>query len=295
MLLWREDEMENGRASATAQAAAALRAAHLFYDKPCVFEDPYAIELTSDEYRELHKEAKLKAFFDDFGLTAIRGQIVGRARYAEDALEAAVTAGVRQYVMLGAGLDSFIMRRPDLMQRLTVFELDHPDTQAYKLERLNSMQFEYPDNVVFVPVDFEATTLDTALSQTIFEPAQPAFFAWLGVVAYLTREAIFSSLAAIRTCSAAGGELLFDYPILEHLIDPSERALTGRIKQGTAQMGEARPAQHDPRVLIGEVCELGFELVEDLSPAQHRERFFSGRDDDLRPYPEVHIAHFRAL
>ena len=73
-------------------------------------------------------------------MTAIRGQIVGRARYAEDALEAAVTAGVRQYVMLGAGLDSFVMRRPDLMQRLTVFELDHPDTQAYKLERLNSMK-----------------------------------------------------------------------------------------------------------------------------------------------------------
>ncbi len=287
--------MEYGKASATAQAAAALRAAHLFYDEPCVFEDPYAIELTSDEYRELHREAKLKAYFDDLGLTAIRGQIVGRARYAEDALEAAVMAGSRQYVMLGAGLDSFVMRRPDLMQRLTVFELDHPDTQAYKLERLSSMQFDYPDNVVFVPVDFETTTLDTALSQTVFDPAQPAFFAWLGVVAYLTLEAIFSSLDAIKACSAAGSELLFDYPILEHLIEPSERALTARVKQGTAEIGESRPAQHDPRVLIETVAKLGFELIEDLSPAQHRERFFSGRDDDLRPYPEVHIAHFRAL
>jgi methyltransferase (TIGR00027 family) len=287
--------METGKASATAQAAAALRAAHLFYDRPCVFEDPYAIELTSDEYRELHREGKLQAFFEDLGLTAIRGQIVGRARYAEDALEAAVTTGVRQYVMLGAGLDSFVMRRPDLMQRLTVFELDHPDTQAYKLERLNSMKFESPDNVVFVPVDFETTALDTALSQTVFDPAKPAFFAWLGVVAYLTLEATFSSLAAIKACSAVGSELLFDYPILEHLIDPSERALTARVKQGTAEMGEARPAQHDPRVLAEQVCKLGFELVEDLSAAQHRERFFSGRDDDLRPYPEVHIAHFRAL
>ncbi len=286
--------MEIGKPSATAQAAAALRAAHLLYDKPCVFEDPYAIELTSDEYRELRRAGKLQAFFDDFGLTAIRGQIVGRARYAEDALDAAVSEGIQQYVMLGAGLDSFVLRRPDLMQRLTVFELDHPDTQAYKLERLDSMEFDYPDNVVFVPVDFEKTTLDEALSETVFDPAQPAFFAWLGVVAYLTLEATFSSLGAIKGCSAAGSELLFDYPILEDLIDPAERALTGRVKQGTAEMGEARPAQHDPGVLIEKVCELGFTLIEDLSPAQHRERFFSGRDDGLRPYPEIHIAHFRA-
>ena len=111
--------MEKGKASATAQAAAALRAAHLFYDEPCVFEDPYAIDMTNDEYRELHRQGRLRATFDDMGLKPIRGQIVGRARYAEDALEVAVKAGIRQYVMLGAGLDAFVLRRPDLMQRLT--------------------------------------------------------------------------------------------------------------------------------------------------------------------------------
>ena len=287
--------MRANESSSTARGAAALRAAHLAGGRPYVFEDPYAIEMTSDEYREMHREAKLQAFFEADGLTAIRGQIVGRARYAEDALEAAVRAGLGQYVMLGAGLDSFVLRRPDLMQRLTVFELDHPATQAYKLERLDSLQFDYPDNLVFVPVDFESTSLDTALAQTVFDPARPAFFAWLAVVAYLTSDAISASLAAIKRSSASGSELLFDYPILEDLIDPSERALTARVKRGTAELGEARPAQHDPRVLIEEVCKLGFELVEDLSAAQHRERFFSGRDDDLRPYPEVHIAHFRAL
>ena len=136
--------MQAGRPSATAIAVAAMRAAHRMGEQPLVFDDPWALRLTSDEYRDLAEQGKLRDMFEGLGLQPILGQILGRARWNESTLETSIEDGIGQYVILGAGLDSFALRRTDLLDRLRVIEIDHPDTQGYKLRRLK--QLGVPDN-----------------------------------------------------------------------------------------------------------------------------------------------------
>ena len=137
---------------------------------------------------------------------------LGRARYAEDHLEQAVRQqGVKQYVILGAGLDTFAWRRPDLLASLQVFEVDHPATQAFKRHRLRQMDREPPEQLHFVPVDFDRENLAAALRRSAFDPQVPSFFGWLGVTYYLSREAVFATLQAIAEVAPAGSAVVFDY------------------------------------------------------------------------------------
>lgn len=287
--------MKPGQPSETALGVAAMRAAHLQGPGPFVFEDPWALELTTDGYRELAGRGELHSLFTGAGLVPIVGQIVGRARWAEDALEQALGEGVGQYVILGAGLDAFALRRADLLPRLQVFELDHPDTQRYKLARLRQLGVAVDPRVHFVAVDFERERVDEALARTAFSSEVPSFFSWLGVVAYLDAEDVMRTLAAIRVCAAPGSQVALDYPIAPEHLGPEDRALFESIRASSASLGEPRRATHDPEVLRREVCALGFECVEDLSCEEHRRRYFAGRSDGLRPYPQVHLARFRTL
>ncbi len=287
--------MEAGRPSETALGAAAMRAAHLLGPGPHVFEDEWALRLTSESYRELAERGELADLFTQHGVLAILGQLVGRARWAEDALEASLDEGVRQLVNLGAGLDSLPLRRTDLLDRLTVFELDHPDTQQYKLARLRELGVAPDPRVHYVPVDFETQSVDEALAATRFDPRVPCFVMWLGVVTYLTREDVLRTLERLRATIAAGSQVALDYPISPELLQGADRELFESVRAGSAGLGEPRRATYEPAALRQEIEALGYACIEDLSAEDHRARYFAGRSDGLGPFAQVHLARFRAV
>ena len=285
--------MHEDRVSETALAAAALRAAHRLHDDFLVFDDAFAAELTSESWRDQLAAGTVGALIETLGLRRIQAQLVGRMRYLEDELERALGEGLDQYVLLGAGLDAFAWRRPDLLDRLRVIELDHPATQDYKRRRLEELGRSIPEAVELVPVDFERTSLDTVLSETRFDPAVPAFFSWMGVVGYLTHEAFEASIRSLANASVSGSRLLFDYPIAMELVPEHDRPWTRQVDQGTASLGEQRKLKQRPDDVGSLLAGVGFERVEDLSPSAFHDRYFEGRSDGLTPNPEVHLALFR--
>src|SRR6185437_16545034 len=135
--------------------------------------------------------------------------VIIRSRYAEDALKAAAQRGTRQYVLIGAGFDSFVLRRPAFANGIEIFEIDHPATQALKIERIRACGITLPASVHFIAADLASETLASALARSSFRGGEPAFFSWLGVTVYLTREANMATLRAVASSSAAGSELVF--------------------------------------------------------------------------------------
>ncbi len=203
-----------------------------------------------------------------------------RSRYAEDRL----TAGAfTQYVILGAGLDSFAWRRPDLLRSLRVFEVDHPASQAWKLERVMDLALPLSDSQVFVPVDLETEPFDKALSRAGFDWDQPAMFSWTGVAAYLTRQAIESTLRMIAG-AAAGSEVAFSYRAEESVLDDVGREFTRIYTPIVASLGEAfQPGW--PVIEIEElISRCGLKVVDHPARADLEQRYFAGRTDGLRPY-----------
>lgn len=276
--------MRSHQQSKTADGAAAIRASHRLYDRPIVFDDPFALDLTSAGWRRICENRFLHWLVVEKALGSLRpvgGQVLSRARYAEDCLEEAVGEGIEQYVIIGAGLDSFALRRPDLSSRLAVFELDHPDTQHAKRDRLASLGQELPDQLEFVPIDFEAETVDTALVKSSFLDEKRAFFSWLGTVPYLSDEAIFSVLAALSSLASTGSQLVFDYVVPDDLLDDTERRRAGRLRRFTARRGEPIVSFFEPAVLCERVSNLGYRILENLSPAEQNRRYFSDRSDGL--------------
>src|SRR5271168_1087136 len=176
--------MQEGKFSRTARRVAIRRAAHQLLDHPRVLDDPLALRIigleAAEELRTNPKEHHAFA-------RAFRAFMAARSRYAEDELARAVAHGVRQYVVLGAGLDTFAYRNPHA--GLRVFEVDHPATQAWKREQLQAGEIAIPASLTFVPIDFERQTLAAGLDQAGFDTRAAAFFSWLGVTPYLTREA----------------------------------------------------------------------------------------------------------
>jgi methyltransferase (TIGR00027 family) len=283
-----------GRPSETALAVAAFRAAHRADHLPVIFDDPLAGDLTSEEWRaRLAVPGAVAAMIDDLGLLPIQGQVVGRARYLDEQLEAAVADGIAQYVLLGAGLDSFAWRRPDLAGRLRVIELDHPTTQHYKRQRLTELGIGVPEGVELAAVDLECTSVGAALAGTSFDPERPAFFSWMGVVVYLTRAAFEATLADVAAATVPGSRFLFDYPVPPALLRDEDLAFSRSIAEGSAGLGESRKLKLLPEEVAAAARAAGFEAVEDLSPDDHFARYFAGRPDALTPCPEVHLVLLR--
>ncbi len=290
--------MEKGKPSRTAEFVAAVRAAHLLYDRPLLFEDPFAIQLTSATWRVICQNRLLHWLVMKRILGALRpfhGQILARSRYAEDHLDKAISAGVRQYVLIGAGLDSFVLRRQDVIPLLKVYELDHPATQMAKRERLAQLQIPMPTNLEFVPVDLERETIAEALARSSYSPASQAFFSWLGTTLYLTRDAVLGSLRSIARYAARGSELVLDYRISEELLSASARKTREKIRRFTARRAEPLKSTFDPRTLQQEVSPLGFEVAEHLPPEEQWTRYFAKRNDDLRPVASSSFLRLRIL
>jgi methyltransferase (TIGR00027 family) len=244
--------------SRTAFAAASYRAAHQVLEGARIFADPLAAPILGVDPA---------SFFDDPAFhqarRGIRFFVVARSRIAEDALKRAVVErGVRQLVVLGAGLDTFAYRNP-FEGRLKVFEVDHPATQAWKRRRLEEAGIPVPDSLAYVPVDFERDALADRLAGAGLDPDVRTVFTWLGVVPYLTREAVASTLAQIAA-HPGGAEVVFDYAEPGEDIDPEARAIHDERAARVAAIGEPFLNHFRPAELHAELRAHGFAEIDDL-------------------------------
>lgn len=254
--------MENGGPSRTALITAYARAYHQIADRPPIFTDPLAARLlgvTAEELTEVATHAT-----DHLGAVASdrprRLFFAARARFAEDTVAAAIAAGVRQVVILGAGLDTFAYRNPRADSR--VFEVDHPATQTWKRERLATAGIDRPETLTFVPVDFETQTLAAGLESAGFKRTDPAVFVWLGVVFYLTPDAAHATLEYIAG-QAQPVEVVFDY--LQPAATDEDRAHQRARADRLAGVGEPLFSYFTPDDIAAQLRALGFTGVEDYS------------------------------
>ena len=260
--------MREGQPSRTAFGAAAHRAAHQVAEGGRVFNDPLALAILGAD------ASMASGNLDEPATRSMRMFIAARSRFAEDSLAAAVARGVRQYVVLGAGLDTFAYRNPFAEAGLKVFEVDHPRTQDWKRGQLAYAGLTPPPALTFAPVDFERQTLADGLAAAGFDPAAPAFFSWLGVIVYLTRQAVFTTL---RYVADLGGEVVFDYgePVSSYPLaeQPAHLARLARM----ALIGEPWVTRFEPAALARDLMALGFGVLEDLGPRQIAERYLGVR------------------
>lgn len=261
--------MIEGRRSATAERVAMRRAAHQLHDRPLLFEDPLAIRILSEE-AAMEVRDGLRNELAHSWAAGLRIFVAIRSRFAEEELARAYAAGVRQYVILGAGLDTFAYRNS--FAGLKVFEVDFPDTQAWKRSRLEHAGIAIPNSLRYAAVDFERHSLADGLDEAGFCRDQPAFFSWLGVVPYLTHEAAFGTLRFIAAMPAGSG-VVFDYAILPEEMGDAERAAFIELAARTARAGEPFRLFFNPRQLDLELRALGFRSNEDLDGAAIRARW----------------------
>jgi len=245
---------------------------------PWVLDDAFALVLVGPVRQEL-REGPVSLFPTEVVREVFAG-VCTRSRYAEDRLAAGAFA---QYVILGAGLDSFAWRRPDLLRSLKVFEVDHPASQAWKLERVRDLALPLSDSQVFVPVDFEAEPVQDALGTAGFDWGQPALFSWTGVAPYLTAQAIASTLRTIAG-AAAGSEVVFSYRAEEAVLDDVGREFIRIYAPLAASLGE--PLQPGwPAIEIERlISRSGLKVVDHPARADLQARYFADRTDGLRPF-----------
>ncbi len=252
------------------------RAAHQLYDaKPLILDDPIALQILGREFRpEVERTAtKLHKAFS----VALRAFLVARSRYAEDTLAQAVARGATQYVVLGAGLDTFAFRNPYAQVR--VFEVDHPATQMWKRELMATNHIETPAALTFVPVDFEHQRLPEELGGAGFRSQESTVFAWLGVVPYLTYAAFRSTLNFISDC-ASGSAVVMDYGQPRHALAFHEQLAHDSLAARVKQAGEPFRLFFTPEEIARECGH--FSAMEDMGSPEINARYFSGRSDNLK-------------
>jgi methyltransferase (TIGR00027 family) len=268
--------MQEGRFSRTAQRVAIRRAAHQLFDQPRVLDDPLALRIIGDEAAAaLRSNPKENHGF----ARAFRAFMAARSRFAEDELARALAQGVNQYVVLGAGLDTFAYRNPYV--GLRVFEVDHPATQGWKREQLQAAGIAVPPDLTFVPIDFERQTLADGLAQSGFDARAAAFFSWLGVTPYLTHEACMTTFDVIARMPSGSG-VVFDFAVDRKLLNLGQRMALDALSRRVAAAGEPFQLFFDPVQLQGELKKLGFHRTELLQGQQINTRYFQGRADGLR-------------
>src|SRR5580704_18524727 len=268
--------METGRASKTALRVAIRRAAHQLADPPAILSDPIAVRLIGNEFaRDLDRAMEKVA--RDF-----RAFMAARSRYAEDRLADAVANGLRQYVVLGAGLDTFAYRNP--FPALRVFEVDFPATQVWKRTMLEQAAIALPSNLVFVALDFEHQTLADGLAQAGLDFEMPTFFGWLGVVPYLTLEAFRATLSVVAQMPV-GSAVSFDYAVDPETLSPIGRVAFDRLAERVAAAGEPFRLFFTAETLEAELRREGFQRIEQVGSAELNELYFSKRADGLQLSP----------
>jgi methyltransferase (TIGR00027 family) len=300
--------MEDRVASRTALATSRMRAIHTRRDPQPIINDPWGDRLapaslladsrTLESNAQVHEVAEdvLADIVDDYLCASpAYTNVIARSRYTEDALNAAIARGVRQYVLIGAGFDSYALRRPVEAKDLQVFEVDHPATQTLKKQRIAACGITLDDGVHFIAADLARESLGDALSKTSFHMAEPAFFSWLGVTMYLTREANMATLRNIAECSAPGSQLVFSYTD-QRMFESggsTDAAQYEELKQAVKALGEPFVSGFHPAELAQDISALGLVLEEDLSDIQLIERYDPTGKNGLKPAGRSHIARVR--
>jgi methyltransferase (TIGR00027 family) len=270
--------MIEAQPSRTALRVALRRAAHQVHDAhPLVFDDPLAVPILGPEHAE--EIARTPDSIKRPYSAALRSFMVARARLAEDTLAAAFAErGAKQYVVLGAGLDTFACRNP--YPGLRVFEVDFPATQAWKLEMLHKAGIEPAPGATFVPVDFETDSLRAKLQSAGLAFGQPTVTAWLGVVPYLTSEA-FQATMRVLARFGAGSEVIFDYAQPREALPPTEQLMLDSLSARVAQAGEPFQLFFTPEKLAEELDWFAMRVVKDWDSTDLTAKYFAGRSDGL--------------
>jgi methyltransferase (TIGR00027 family) len=285
-----------------------MRALHSRSDPAPLLNDPWGDRLVPEAARAAFRERALAQLapplHGDVLDAALRASaaypdVILRSRYTEDALQAAVVRGVSQYVIVGAGFDSFVCRRPAWAKELTIYEIDHPDTQQLKRHRLQACGVAESTSVHFIEADLSMESLATALARSPFDATSPAFFSWLGVTVYLPREANLAALRAIASStSSAASELVFTYideSVLEGRHADANTEAFRKLRSDVSTAGEAFLSGFDPTNLEALLMESGLQLIEDLDGHQSVARYDPKGLNGLKPAGAAHIARARVM
>lgn len=257
-----------------------LRAVHQTLEGGVIFTDPLALQLLDDEAR-----AALPALAQDTSQRSMRLFIAARSRYSEETMAACIARGVRQVVILGAGLDTFSLRNPHA--DVTVYEIDYPATQAWKRERLAQAGVPLPPSLTFAPVDFERQSLADGLAAAGFRRDQSAYFQWLGVTPYLTREAIISTLDFVA--SIQGAEVAFEYAEPFENYPPEMEVNLRAVAARAASIGEPWLSLFDPPDMAALMQARSFAAFEDVTRAELAARYYGDLGEGLRSGPGPHM------
>lgn len=291
--------MEQGRPSDTAMLGAIMRAAHPLVDQqPWIFKDDFAATFVGLE-DETAVVAALSAFEKEIARYSSadlaryytgthRAGAMLRERFVEEELGKAMERGVRQYVSLGAGYDTLAFRRRDLADTLRVFEVDHPATQQKKQARVADLGLPLPSNLTFVPIDFERQSITEGLRGTGYRTDEPAFFAWFGVLWYLTGDAVIKTFKDLAS-AAPGSEIVLDYVVPKSLLDERGREVMTMIESVAASHGEPGNSAFAPGQIAALMQEAGFTVVADLDPDEANARYVGDRADGLRISSLMHL------
>jgi methyltransferase (TIGR00027 family) len=275
--------MNPNEPSRTALMIARQRAAHQVLDHGAILDDPFAMKILREDEKEVLQ------FVNGHPLASI-GRLItaARSRIAEDALAKAVEGGVRQIVILGAGLDTFALRNPHGARQIRIYEVDHPATQAWKRQRLAEAQIALPPRLIFVPVDFERDDVGEKLVAAGFQQNSPAFFTWLGVVPYLTEDAIGRTLDYMS--SIQDSEVVFDYMEPEAFSGELRQLEKERTEQ-LKKMDERSLSRFEPAGMAAILRSHGFCAIEDISFEQIASRFGRAIQGLAPGHLGVHVVH----
>jgi methyltransferase (TIGR00027 family) len=276
--------MKPNQPSRTALMIARQRAAHQVLDHGSILEDPFALKILREDEKDVLQ------FANQHPLASIgRLFTAARSRIAEDALSRAVERGVRQIVILGAGLDTFALRNPHGAGEIRIYEVDHPATQAGKRERLAEAQIALPPSLIFVPVDFEQDELGEKLVAAGFQQNAPAFFTWLGVVPYLTEDAIDRTLDYIS--SIQNSEVVFDYMEPAEAFSEELRQIEKARADQLEKLGERSATRFEPDGVAAVLRSHGFCDLEDIDFQEIASRFGSAVQGLAPGHAGLHVVH----
>jgi methyltransferase (TIGR00027 family) len=246
---------------------------------PWILDDPIALELVGPSWRQVATSSDSR-YSIELG-RQMRAAIAVRSRYAEDRLD---LGHFRQYVLLGAGLDSFPWRRPDLLGRLRLFEVDHPASQAWKRKRMAELGLPPSEKQIFAPVDFETESLESGVSSAGFDWERPTMFSWLGVIPYLTIDAVEATLRTIARCRS-GSEIAFEYGPAATFMDDLGREFVEGFTSLAARVGEpVKKKGWAPDEAEEVVKKCGLRVVDHPSRQDLVDRYFADRTDGLQPW-----------
>jgi methyltransferase (TIGR00027 family) len=279
-------DMKSNEPSRTALMIARQRAAHQVLDHGSILFDPFAMQILGEDEKDVLQ------FANAHPLASIgRLFTTARSRIAEDALSPAVARGVRQIVSLGAGLDTFALRNPHGAVQTRIYEVDHPATQAWKRQRLAEAQIALPPWLVFVAADFERADTGEQLAAAGFQRNSPAFFTWLGVVPYLSREAVGRALDFMS--SIQNSEVVFDYMEPPEAFSEELRQLEKARAEQLEKLGERSAIRFEPAEIAAILRSHGFSGVEDISFQEIRSRFGHAVQGLAPGHAGVHVIHAR--